>query len=1656
MDLYEKFMKLGKEFDLKGPELLSFVEEKVKSENKIIEKQRKEENERQERLKKEENERQEMIEKLRKEENERQERLKKEENERQERLQKQQWQHEKELELMRLDQIKSHATLDHKMKHEIIKIKYFNPKEESIESYLTLFQTLAEQNNIEKEKWATLLLSKLTGDTLNIIQYMTPEERTDFELVKRNLLTFLGQTEDVYRKKFHDIKLDKSKDPQVLIHEIHTSLIKWIELTKIDLNSPQAILEIFVVDKVLNNASDNLFTFLKERKINNEKMLITALSDFKDAHPNVELDNREHKLTAITNNDREKRYKDKRYFSLPNRGNYTIRCWTCNRLGHTSRKCRSANYNKQHQAFNYNKSPNYKRWHQPQRQQFSSNYQRQQRTQHKESPNVSPEATREDRGRPRKKENTMGAVLNNKGQLSFYPALVNGRKTVCLRDSGCTTVVVKKTLVNDNQYTNNTENIKLGDGKQIECQTAIIKVDTPWIKGQIEAIVMEEPISPLIIGNLPDLVPDISEKILREWLERKDPVFNLILTEENNIKETKEYQVMGAISIATQTEYKHIRIDAEKDTNVPEVNSEENEIQENIYKYDEIKFSKWNGTEDIDKYIHKFCTIMSNVGKSNQEKAQLLRDNMIGNKRGYKISQDNIENYEKMKDELISKLSYKGQMKTNESHELNVMTRAQQKTKVQQQQPTVITETCTSIMNISKEQLIKEQKEDKVLNNYIKRIDSDQNRRQKHQFKLINGILVREMKSASETLTQIMIPETLKQLVLKTTHSSPLAGHMGPRRTIQRITKHCFWPHIRKDVKKYIKSCEECQRLNNIGPKHKAPLQKMDLASRPFEKIAVDIIGPMAVTSKRQNKYALTMIDFASRWIEAIPLKEITAESICHALLSIFTRFGFPEIILSDNGTQFRSQITAAFTHMLNITQTFAARYRPQANGAVERANQSIKTMLRKVVNDKQAEWDRFLPLVLFAYREIPHESTGFSPCELVFGANPKSPLEKFKDELLQKKEISISPYDLVTKTREEIMYAVQYAKKNLENKNSRYRDLVNKNRYLRKLVPKDRVFVFLPQKVGFDKAWQGPYTIIEKCSNVDYIVNINGKNKLFHIDLLRKFDEPPKPLQTVIEEVIDVSKIATMTNQNKIPENSSEIISLMKESEQNDIDIVTIINENEQTEIFGSIENKRDTITEVKLNHIDSEEIRRKLKEILIKHRKTISNKPGHTEIIKHTIELNDKTPFHSKAYVVPQALKSEVDKEIANLLKLGLIETSNSEYSSPMVLVKKKNGGLRLCCDYRKLNKITRLDKEGLPNSEDIINTLGTGKIFSTIDLTRGFWQIPMDEESKKYTAFNTHSGFYQWNVMPFGLVNSTATFTRMMRKILKPHHNIQHYVDDVCVFSQTWQEHLNALEHLFNTLSQHNLTVSPDKLHIGHTEIEFLGHKFTRNGITTTDSFQQKLLHIKRPTTKKHVRGLLGLFNYYSKFIEKYTDLVKPLRELTKKSQPMKIKWNDNCEHSLTKLIQTFQTEPLLGTVQVTDKLVLQTDASKEALGACLFKEELNNLGNVILKPTNYLSRALSQSEKKYSVIELECLAIVWSVIKLQRYLLGREFIIMTDHKPLLNFNISHINNNRINKYAMILADYQFQLKSIKGSDNHIADILSRLSVNIKDHE
>ena len=245
-------------------------------------------------------------------------------------------------------------------------------------------------------------------------------------------------------------------------------------------------------------------------------------------------------------------------------------------------------------------------------------------------------------------------------------------------------------------------------------------------------------------------------------------------------------------------------------------------------------------------------------------------------------------------------------------------------------------------------------------------------------------------------IEQLILPEKCRRTVLKLAHEIPIAGHLGSEKTRQRLLRRFYWPGVFKDVEEFCRSCPTCQKTSQHRVS-KAPLIPLPIISEPFSRIAMDIVGPLP-RSKSGNRYVLVICDYATRYLEAIPLRSIDAEHIAEELIKVFARVGVPREILTDQGSNFTSRLLAELYRLLHVHPIRTSPYHPQTDGLVERFNKTLKEMLRKTVTDGGKDWDRMIPYLLFAYREVPQSSTGFSPFELLYGRDVRGPLDVLKE----------------------------------------------------------------------------------------------------------------------------------------------------------------------------------------------------------------------------------------------------------------------------------------------------------------------------------------------------------------------------------------------------------------------------------------------------------------------------------------------------------------------------------------------------------------------------------------------------------------------------------------------------------------------------------
>jgi hypothetical protein len=390
----------------------------------------------------------------------------------------------------------------------------------------------------------------------------------------------------------------------------------------------------------------------------------------------------------------------------------------------------------------------------------------------------------------------------------------------------------------------------------------------------------------------------------------------------------------------------------------------------------------------------------------------------------------------------------------------------------------------------------------------------------------------------------------------------------------------------------------------------------------------------------------------------------------------------------------------------------------------------------------------------------------------------------------------------------------------------------------------------------------------------------------------------------------------------------------------------------------------------------------------------------PRFTSTVEHTIDTGDHPPIKQKSYRTAHSVQLEIRKNVNEMLENNIIRRSNSPWASPVVLVMKKDGTVRFCTDYRKLNAITRKDSYPLPRINETLDVIGNAKWFSSIDFCSGFWQIPVRESDIPKTAFVTRDGLFEYLRMPFGLCNSPSTFQRTMDLLLMGMNNrcALVYIDDILIFSDTFEQHLIDLEELFRRLVQSEFSIKLTKCHFGKREVDYLGHTINQHGVSPDLKKVKAISEFPYPHDLTSLRSFLGMTNYYNQFIEDFAHIAAPLYALTKKE--VKFDMNEACRQAVDTLKQRLLTAPILRHPNFDEPFIIYTDASNVAVGVVLAqKDEAGNEYAVA-----YGSRALSSAEKKYTVTERECLAVLFGVKIFRPYVYGMRFTVVTDHGSL----------------------------------------------------
>ena len=379
-------------------------------------------------------------------------------------------------------------------------------------------------------------------------------------------------------------------------------------------------------------------------------------------------------------------------------------------------------------------------------------------------------------------------------------------------------------------------------------------------------------------------------------------------------------------------------------------------------------------------------------------------------------------------------------------------------------------------------------------------------------------------------------------------------------------------------------------------------------------------------------------------------------------------------------------------------------------------------------------------------------------------------------------------------------------------------------------------------------------------------------------------------------------------------------------------------------------------------------------------------------------------------------------------------------------MVLVRKKDGGLRWCVDYRRLNEVTEKDAYPLPKIEECIDTLSGAKWFSTLDLQSGYWQVAMDLKDKAKTAFTTKYGLYEYNRMPFGLCNAPGTFQRAMELIMRglQWKTVLIYLDDIIIVSATYAEHISRLREVLTRLRQHGLKLKPRKCHLLQRQVEFLGHAVNGEGVHTNPRLVMDIRERKPPRSLRELQAFLGLCNYYRRFVPSYAEITRPLISLTAKEA--EFHWGPEQEAAFKDMKSKLTEAPILAYPRPEATFLLDTDASEHSIG-CVLSQEQDGEERVI----SYASAALQPAQQRYCVTRKELLAVIRFTRQFRHYLLGQRFRLRTDHASLVWLFRFKTPEGQLARWLEELSQFDFVIEHREGKRHGNADGMSRLDMD-----
>jgi len=710
----------------------------------------------------------------------------------------------------------------------------------------------------------------------------------------------------------------------------------------------------------------------------------------------------------------------------------------------------------------------------------------------------------------------------------------------------------------------------------------------------------------------------------------------------------------------------------------------------------------------------------------------------------------------------------------------------------------------------------------------------------------------------------------------------------------------------------------------------------------------------------------------------------------------------------------------------LKIKHITSSAYHPESQGALERFHQTLKSMLSKYCVESEKDWDEGLPFLMFAVRESVQESLGFSPAELVFGHTVRGPLKMLRENWLAEKKFDCNLLDYVSSFKERLHRACKLAQTALDSTQVKMKERFDKSAVPRSFSEGDKVLVLLPiQGAALQARFSGPYVIEKKLNETNYVVRTpdrQRKTRVCHVNMLKLYVSRGEDMESKSSVITPVASIVIASNSD-VDEDGLKLQSTLMLGGRLD-----------NSTILGNLNSH--------LSHL-SDGQRADIVKLINSFLGLFSDVPTCTQVLKHDIDVGDHSPIKQRAYKVNPVKRKLMEAEAKYLVENGFAVPSFSAWSSPCLLVPKADGTQRFCTDYRRVNAVTKPDSFPLPLMEDCIDNVGSACFVTKLDMLKGYWQVPLTERAAEISAFVTPDDFLNYKVMAFGLRNAPATFQRLMSRVLGGVANCKAYLDDIVVYSNTWDEHLTTLSIVFARLLDASLTLNLSKCEFGKATITYLGKQVGQGQVRPVALKVRAITEFAVPRTKRELRRFLGMSGYYRGFCKNFSDVVLPLTNLLRISQ--NFEWSDECQTAFDSVKNILSSSPVLIAPNYSCAFQLEVDASATGGGAVLLQEDEAGIEH----PVGYFSKKFLKHQLNYSTIEKEALAFVLALQHFEVYIGSSSLpvTVYTDHNPLVFLSRMKNSNQRIMRWSLFVQDFNLEIRFKKGKDNVLADALSR---------